>query len=325
MKKIALFVEEGLYLSTFSTVFDALKMAGVGWNNIVGQTPTPFFEIQVVSQSGGTIKTFGELELGATLPLNDLNNPDSIIILPSSQSLADCDSAVTEWFCRAYAAGSELASICVGAFRLARTGLLENRCATTHWAYTDQFVDLFPRVRLTTEKMVTEEEGLFCAGGMNAAADLTLHLITRHVSYEEAKRVSKVNLLDMDRPSQAVYGKHVSNIRHGDQQIIDIQEWLENNAEKPLSIIDLAEKANMSRRTFERRFKSATGSSPMVYLRGIRIDHAKKLLETSGKPIKEIAFLAGYEDESSFSQVFRKTVGIAPGQYRRKFCYDHVV
>lgn len=319
MRKIAIYVEDGLMLSTFGVVYDALVLAGVGWNDIVGHDRTPYFEVFSVSETGDDVSCYGGLTLSVDKPIVEVTSADTIIIMPSDASTGMPSSRLSDWLCRANAAGKHIAAICVGAFRLAATGMLANKTATTHWAYVTRLQQDFPSVDVRGDRLITDEGNLFCAGGMNAAADLALYLIAKYAGNDCATEVARANLLDMDRTSQAVYDQAVYPKNHGDHQILEIQNWMELNSDQHMSIPELADRVGLSVRTLERRFAAATGSSPYGYLRTIRMQKAKSLLSRSAKPLKVIAAEVGYEDDSSFSQAFKKYIGLPPGQYRKKY------
>jgi transcriptional regulator GlxA family with amidase domain len=150
---------------------------------------------------------------------------------------------------------------------------------------------------------------------------LALYLIAKYVSKEAAFQTAKVMVMDMDRNSQAPYLMFRIEKIHGDKDVLNIQHWLERNYNDTISVSLLANKAGMARRTFERRFKNATGDSPLRYLQRVRIENAKQLLEKGGKTFDEITYMVGYEDTSTFSRIFKKTTGLSPGLYKKRYSF----
>jgi transcriptional regulator GlxA family with amidase domain len=215
--------------------------------------------------------------------------------------------------------GCDLVSNCTGAFLLANAGLLDNRTATTHWGYADQFQSQFPKVNLQTQQLITEDKGIFCAGGGMAWFDLVLRLIERYCDHQTAVDTAKAHVVDFARGQQAAYAPLQRRKFHHDQDILTLQDWLESHYSQPISINDMAESINMSSRSLIRRFKRATHQTPQQYLQTLRIDHAKRLLISSDLSIIEVVQNVGYEDISSFTRLFKRITGFSPGHYRKSF------
>ncbi len=174
-------------------------------------------------------------------------------------------------------------------------GLLNGKTATTHWGAAKFFKRKYPKVKLKPHRLVTDEGDLFCSGG------------------------AKALLIDFGRKSQMPYAVFDVEKSHGDKKITRIQEWIGNNYQKRIRIDSLAQKSGLTRRTFERRFKNATGDTPLQYLQRVRIEKAKYLLESSSNTFEEITYQTGYEDSSSFRKLFIQNTGLTPGLYRNKF------
>ncbi|WP_163351808.1 GlxA family transcriptional regulator [Desulfovibrio sp. JC010] len=318
MRKITILMPHRFMLSSLAIPLDAFKGAGVYWNILNDREPEPLFEVKTVSIDGNPVQTYDGLELKPDGSIQDVKDSETILIPPSDASEALRPEEV-EWIMTAHARGAHIASICLGAFLLAKTGLLDGKTATTHWGYVNRFRKEFPAVRLKPDKIITDEGNMFCTGGANAGGDLSLYLIAKYVSWEVAHQTARVMLMDADRISQSPYSTFRFDKSHGDKQILDIQFWLEDNFSEDVTVEQLAEKVGMSRRTFERRFKDITGDSPRRCIQRIRVEKAKRFLELGGKTFDEITYLVGYEDSSTFSRVFKKSTGLTPNLYRRKY------
>ncbi len=223
------------------------------------------------------------------------------------------------WLRRQHARGACLCSVCAGAFLLARTGLLDGRNATTHWNLAAQFQQSHPQVRLNARKMLIDDRDLITAGGVTAYFDLALHLVRKFGSAELAAACSKFLLIDPQRNSQVPYQSAQFPKSHGDTAILRLQDYLEHNYSRRFALEQMEKIAGLGQRTLLRRFRSATGDSPIMYLQRIRIEAARRQLELSGDSIEEIAAKSGYEDASSFTRLFKRLTGMTPGGYRRKF------
>ncbi len=307
-------------LSSIAIPLDVFSAAGVFWNMLHESKPRPFFDVKTASINGNPIKTTFGQEIKPDLSIQDAGDSDTIIIPPTDATDILAPKAVS-WLKESYERGTHIASICLGAFLLAQTGLLDNKRATTHWGYENRFRKQFPKVKLKPEKIITDEGDLFTAGGANAGGDLSLYLIAKYAGKEAAFQTARIMVMDMDRESQSPYLLFRFEKTHSDKDVLNIQNWLEENFNSAVSISLLADKAGMTRRTFERRFKNATGDSPLQYLQRVRIENAKQLLEKGGKTFDEITYMVGYEDSSTFSRFFKKTTGLSPVRYKKKYSF----
>ena len=212
-----------------------------------------------------------------------------------------------------------LASNCTGAFLLAEAGLLDGRQATTHWGFSNQFRKRFPGVDLQPEKLITVDGHIACAGGGMAWWDLGVYLVERYAGAKVARELAKAFVIDAGRTSQAPYGALQARRYHSDAAILKLQDWLDVNYTRPVTLQALAAFADLTERSLIRRFKAATGDTPTSYLQILRIEAARQHLENSRVAVEEVTRLVGYEDVSSFSRLFRKHTGLAPGIYRARF------
>jgi transcriptional regulator GlxA family with amidase domain len=249
-------------------------------------------------------------------------NPDMIIV-PSLGD--DIDNGIQrnkkniEWILRQYKNGAEIASLCTGAFMLAAAGILDDRKCSTHWAEADTFRAMFPQVKLAIDKIITEERGVYTSGGALSAMNLILHIVAKYYDRETAIYCSKVFEVEYDREDQLEFIIFSGQKNHHDKDIHKAQLFMESKVGDKIVIEDLCSRFAIDRRNFDRRFKKATGNSPYEYLQRIKIEAAKKFLETSRKTVNEIMYEVGYSDVRAFRQVFRKYTGMSPVDYKQKY------
>ncbi len=301
---------------------DMFLQAGVMWNMTMGERPDPLFEVKIVTADGQPVTALNQVPVIPSCSMHDITDID-LIVIPSQGFFYDIESAIhherADWLTSWYEKGADLASICAGTFTLAATGLLDGRQATTHWALARKFRELFPAVDLQTDRMVTEDDRLFCGGGISADADLSLYLIEKYCGRELALQGSRCMLVELDRNAQSPFAVFIPKKDHGDEEILSAQKWIEQNFHASFTMDSLASRAGMSTRRFNRRFKSATGETAVKYLQHVRVDACKMELVTTRKTFDEISPAVGYENVSFLRRVFRKSVGLTPVDFRRKF------
>lgn len=246
----------------------------------------------------------------------------SVLVLPGNLQATEAalgDSSLSSWLRTQHAGGVVLAAVCGGVFHLARTGLLDGRRATTHWALTESFTAQFPEVVADTAHMVIDYGDVVTAGGVLAWADLGLRLVERFVGRAAMLDTARYMLVDPPGREQRFYSEFVPKLHHGDDVILDVQRWLAAQGYRPVQVSALAGRACLEPRTFLRRFVRATGLRPSEYQLRLRIDRARELLEWPRGRIDAIASRVGYEDPRAFRRVFRKVTGLTPSEYRRRF------
>ena len=321
MKKVTILAMYNTMASTVIGPMDVFYQAGVMWNYFNGQNLSPYFEVKVVTTSGEPFKCLSGVRILPEGSIHDVQESDLIVV----SSILDIDKTlrvqgeVIDWLKGQYRRGSHIATICTGAFVLAETGLLDGKTATTHWGFADQFRNRYPQIELKPERLITDEGDLFCSGGYNAGTDLSLYLVEKYCGHDVALQSSKSVISDIGRTSQAPYAIFQFQKDHRDDRILTVQEWIENNLDQNFNYDQLARNYGMSRRTFERRFKKATGDTPLIYQQRLRVEAAKSLLEDGNRSFDEITYQVGYEDSSSFRKVFLKQTGLRPTEYQKKF------
>lgn len=246
--------------------------------------------------------------------------PDAVVLPPNlSGGRGTGATAIHGWLRRCHSAGAVICSACAGAFWLGHAGLLDGRSATTHWALETEFRAAFPRVELLPEQLLVDDNDIITAGGVMAWIDLGLHLVHRWLGAEIMSATARHLLVDPSGREQRNYRTFRPQMAHGDGPILAVQHWLEARAQDDLTVVAMAESAGLSGRTFLRRFRGATGLTPLAYLQNLRIEKARGLLERTRLPVDEIAWRVGYADVPAFTRLFRTMTGLPPGAYRKRF------
>lgn len=321
MKKIALLALHNTIATTLLGPMDVFFQAGQLWNYIHGLPPTPLFDVKIVSVDGKPVQCLNNIRLQPHGAIDQIDETD-LIVVPSVTDIARTakyGQAALQWLRRHHRRGAHIASVCTGAFFLAETGLLDGKTATTHWGFVDLFRRMYPRVRLKPERLITDEGDLYCAGALAAGIDLAIYLVEKYCGRQTALQCSKALIHDMGRTSQAPYSVFQFQKNHCDEAIKRAQQWIEKYYAQAVDLNEVAQLHGMSRRTFERRFKHATGDTPLAYLQRTRVEAAKRMLENHLGTFNEISYRLGYENSSHFREVFKKHAGLLPSEYQNHF------
>lgn len=282
----------------------------------------PFFDVHLVGLKKEIELNEGSIVIRTDALIQDVKKTDLIIIpaISGDVSIAlEKNEGFNEWLVKQHQSGAEIASLCIGAFMLASTGLINGKTCSTHWLFANDFRKMFPEVILSDDKVITEQNGIYSSGGASSYWNLLLYLVEKYTSREMAIMASKFFLLDIEKNSQLPFSIFKGQKDHGDELILSVQEFLENNFQLRISVDDLAEKYNIGRRTFERRFKKATTNTLVEYMQRIKVEAAKKQLENGHKTVNEVMYEVGYTDSKAFRDVFRKNTGMSPVDYRSKY------
>lgn len=246
-----------------------------------------------------------------------------LIIIPSLnhnyEKAVKGNKTLIDWIAKQYANGAEIASICTGAFMLAASGLLDGKTCSTHWAAADNFRMMFPEVNLQTDQLITDENGIYTNGGAYSFLNLIIYLIEKYYDRQTAIFCSKVFQIEMDRNSQSAFTIFTGQKIHEDEMVKKAQAYIETNLHEKISVEHLSSKFAVGRRNFDRRFIKATGNTPVEYSQRVKIESAKKTLETSRKTITEVMYAVGYSDVKAFREVFRKITGMSPVEYKSRY------
>lgn len=282
----------------------------------------PFFDVHLVGLKKEVELNEGSIVIRTDALIQDVKKTDLIIIpaISGDVSIAlEKNEGFNDWLVKQHQSGAEIASLCIGAFMLASTGLINGKTCSTHWLFANDFRKMFPEVILSDDKVITEQNGIYSSGGASSYWNLLLYLVEKYTSREMAIMASKFFLLDIEKNSQLPFSIFKGQKDHGDELILSVQEFLENNFQLRISVDDLAEKYNIGRRTFERRFKKATTNTLVEYMQRIKVEAAKKQLENGHKTVNEVMYEVGYTDSKAFRDVFRKNTGMSPVDYRSKY------
>ncbi|MAZ86345.1 MAG: AraC family transcriptional regulator [Cellvibrionaceae bacterium] len=257
--------------------------------------------------------------LAAELEIGSINTTDMVII-PSlwrnPRPIIRRNPEIIAWLRKLNEQGTIFIAVGTGVCFLAEAGLLNGKAATTHWHYFEQFQRSYPEVDLKRQYFITQSGNFYCAASVNAVADLTVHFIHRTYGQEIASHVQRNFSHEIRRAYESTSYYDDKHRYHPDEDIVQAQIWLQDHCQKEILLKSVAERFDMSVRTFNRRFKSATGKTPLQYLQEIRIDMAKDLLQTSNLSVSEVAYKVGYQDMGHFSSLFKKLLSTTPSEYR---------
>jgi transcriptional regulator GlxA family with amidase domain len=254
--------------------------------------------------------------------ISDIKKTDLIFVpalFGDIKTALEANQEFVPWILKQYKQGAEVASLCIGAFLLASTGLLNGKKCSTHWRSANAFRSMFPEVNLVDDRIITEEQGLYTSGGANSYWSLLLYLLEKYTDREIAIIASKVFAVEIDRKSQSPFIMFNGQKSHTDEPVKKAQEFIENNVSDRISVEQLATRFAIGKRNFERRFKKATNNTPVEYMQRVKIEAAKKFLEISSKNINEVMYDVGYTDTKAFRTVFKKITGLSPIDYRNKY------
>lgn len=280
------------------------------------------FEVQLIGITKEVRLGEGIFTVHADKTLPEVDQTDLVIIPALFGNMAKAVAANREfipWIVSQYQKGAEVASLCVGAFLLASTGLLNSRKCSTHWGFAQEFREMFPEVEVVDGSIITEENRLYSSGGAHSYWNLLLHLVEKYTDRETAILASKYFAIDIDRHSQAAFALFKGLKAHQDEAVKTAQEFIENNFNDKFTVDQLAEKVAVGRRSFERRFHKATNNSVLAYVQRVKIEAAKRSFESSRKNINEVMFDVGYTDTKAFRTIFKKITGLTPIAYRNKY------
>ncbi|MEO5978178.1 MAG: helix-turn-helix domain-containing protein [Chryseolinea sp.] len=282
----------------------------------------PIFKVQLVGLTQETKLCGGLFTANPDLLINEVEKTD-LIIIPAVDG--DIEQAIENnkdflpWIVEHHNKGAEVASLCLGAFILASTGLLNGKRCATHWMAENTFRKMFPEVTLVTEKVITDEHGLYSSGGAFSYMNLILYLIEKYAGREMSILAAKVFAIEIEREDQLSFIIFQGQKDHPDDQIRKAQEFIENNFKEKITVDQLASKFAIGRRNLERRFKKATSNTVVEYIQRVKMEAAKMNLESSRENVNEVMYKVGYTDTKAFRNTFKRITGLSPLQYRTKY------
>ncbi|WP_281558448.1 helix-turn-helix domain-containing protein [Thalassomonas sp. RHCl1] len=330
--KVAILASELCMVSGVYGMLDVFSAANYCQNKRYGLDKREAIDCQIVTIDDKPVTGYNGIEIKPTRTLAAMEIPDVIIATASVQVVVGCcghdielthKAKIKHWLQTCQSQGTLIASSCTGSFLLASIGMLAGKTATTHWRSAELFRKIFPFIRLDCEELLIDNGDVICAGGSTSYMDLALYLVEKLLGKDSASDCAKLMVFDPVRQKQSPYGSFKAQKSHEDQAILTAQEWLERNYKKEISMDALAEQVGLGSRTFKRRFKLATGENPITYLQRIRVELAKGKLEKTTDSINNIIWSVGYEDISSFRQLFKRFTGLTPKDYRQKFANLH--
>lgn len=323
MKHISVVVPVGSSIvDTIIAPFNMLKMANSYFKRLNG-LKEDLFKIDLVGLTKEPVLYQGLFSVQPTATIHEISKTDLILISPISGDLekeVENNIDFVKWIkTQRIENDSELASLCRGAFLLAETGLLNGKSCATHWTAHELFQRKYPEVSLIPDKIFCEDNGIFTSGGAYSILNFTLYLIERYFGRETAIWCSKVCEIEIDRVSQSEFIIFSGQKDHLDEPIKNAQHYIESNYQDKLNVDEIARMINLNGRSFLRRFKKATANTPLEYIQRVKVEAAKKKLESTAKTVLEVMYDIGYNDEKAFRTTFRKYCGLSPKEYQRKY------
>jgi transcriptional regulator GlxA family with amidase domain len=301
-------------VSTLAGLYDVMRVAG------------PAFDVRIVGEAAGSLTLASGVPIEVQRPIDAIAASD--IVIASSMWLRAPGwqkgryPATVAWLQRMHERGAMLCSACSGMFLLAETGLFDGMDATVNFNYADWFAAAYPRVRIHPQRVLVvagARDELVSSGASNTWHDLALYLIARHVGATEAQRVARALALQWHQDGLTPFMTFEGRVDHGDAEILAAQRWLQTHFSMANPVEETVRRSKLAERTFKRRFIAATGLAPLEYVQRLRVEDAKRRLERTDDPIDDVAWRVGYEDPAFFRRLFRRTVGMAPGAYRKRF------
>ncbi|WP_226704351.1 GlxA family transcriptional regulator [Microbulbifer elongatus] len=297
---------------------DVKKQDAAG-TEVKGDKNNEALNLVTVSIDGKPVQSRSGFSLAPDLALADAPDSD-IIYLPAlwrnPRPALRRSKPLLRWLTEQAEKGAAISAVGTGVCFLAEAGLLDGKPATTHWHYFDQFAADYPEVKLKRQYFITQANKLFCAASVNALADVTVHLIRQLYGPAIASHVERNFSHEIRRPFEEIAYSEGAVHLHPDEEIVQAQTWLKQHCSEDVKLSEVAKYFDMSVRSFNRRFKLATGQTPLQYLQNVRVDMARELLQSSNLSVNEIAEKVGYQDMGHFTALFKKFLSTTPSEYR---------
>ena len=308
-------------------MYEVLSSVGVVWPQVTsGKSGAPLFEVDLVSAEGIPFRTYAGIPVAPSRSIRTNCAADVVIVtdldLPPGSDPRGAWPDLADWLRTQYDRGATVCSVCTGAVLLARTGLLDGVEATTHWSAVGIMKECFPDVILKPDRILQpagQNHRIITAGGTSAWQDLLLYLIARFAGEEEARHTAKIYLLGDRSEGQLPFATMMPPRAHDDAIVQKCQEWIALHYDDATPVAKMATLSGLPERTFKRRFKTATGYTPIDYVQSLRIEEAKQLLETTSDPTDQIGREVGYDEPSFFRRLFKRKTGTTPARYRQRF------
>ncbi|XRE43961.1 Transcriptional regulator, AraC family [Tenacibaculum discolor] len=319
MKNVSILVPES---AVIESVADPQYMFSAANNFLISNNQDPLFKVNLVGSKKEIRFNGGMFSVHTNKLLEEVTQTDLIIIpalFGDMKTAVELNKEAVPWIVKHYEKGTEVASLCVGAFLLASTGILDGKKCSTHWAFYNEFQETYPNVEVVDGSVITEENGVYSSGGANSYWNLLLYLLEKYTDRDTAILASKYFAIDIDRDSQSAFTMFTGQKNHNDLEVIKVQEYIEANYKDKITVDDMASLVAVSRRSFERRFKQATNNTIIQYHQRVKVEAAKRHFESTRKNITEVMYDVGYSDTKAFRNVFKKITGLTPIEYRNKY------
>ncbi|MEO6136084.1 MAG: DJ-1/PfpI family protein, partial [Ginsengibacter sp.] len=296
MKEVAILIPEN---SVIQAIADPQYCFNAVNQFLVLSGKQPLFKIELVGLKKQIFLSDRKFSVHTDRLLSEVKKTDLLVIpalFGDMTKAIDSNKQTISWITQLYNNGAEVASLCVGAFLLASTGLLNGKKCSTHWGFQNEFREMFPEVEVQDGSIVTEEERIYSSGGANSYWNLLLHLVEKYTDRETAILTAKYFAIDIDRESQSAFAMFQGQKGHNDEAIKNAQDYIEKNIAERFTVDELAAKVVLGKRSLERRFKIATNNTVLEYVHRVKIEAAKRRFENSRKNINEVMFDVGYTD-----------------------------
>jgi transcriptional regulator GlxA family with amidase domain len=324
MKHLSILVpDKQTTMSTIACIVGAYQVFNEANNYLVKRGKTAVFKVELIGAKKTELLNNGILTIQHHLSINEIDKT-SLIIIPASlirsyEKATINNKLLIDWIREQYKLGAEVASMCTGGFMLASTGILTGKTCSTHWALSEDFRELYPEVNLQTDKLITDEHGIYTNGGAYSFLHLIMYLVEKFYDRQTAIHCAKYFQIDLDRNLQAEFSIFNGHKKHNDEIVLKAQQFIEENYQEKISMEKLSLGLVVGRRNFDRRFIKATGLSPLDYLQRVRIEAAKRMFESTRKTVNETMFEVGYNDSKAFRDVFNRITGLSPVEYKSKY------
>ena len=336
LRRIRIWVYDGILASGVAGSVDVFTAANAVWAETDAGRGTkttlkattlkaPLLQWRIESPDGKPVQTASGQVVNVDGAINARAIADAVIVtgpfIANIERFFDRPDVLKPLFAalrRQHERGALLASYCTGSFILAEAGLLDGGVATTHWAKAKVFAKRYPEVDLRVSEILTEQNGILCSGAVTTSLNLALRIVEKFAGPDIAAATGKMMLIDTNRVSQSSYAIAESP-QHSDELVARAQRHMEKSLRQGFNLGDLARHLAVSERTLNRRFKRAVGAAPLHYLQSLRVDVAKRLLESPGLKVDAVGERVGYGDLSTFRRLFKRETGLSPREYQRRF------
>jgi transcriptional regulator GlxA family with amidase domain len=317
-KRVIFVVYPDLQILDLTGPFEVFALA----NRLASSDGRNCYELEVVSADGLPVRSSSGLEVASHVSIDASVGPIDTLVVVGGAGTVDAvrDERVVAWIRSAARRSQRVTSVCSGAFLLARAGLLDGRRATTHWDSCALLSESFPAVTVDPDSIFVRDGNVWTSAGVTTGMDLALALVEDDLGPDVARDVARWLVLFVQRPGgQAQFSAQLAAQRPQRSSLQDLEGWIADHLAQDLSVMTMAEQVSMSTRTFARVFREELGVTPAAYVEAVRVEAARRLLETTRRPVAEVARACGFGTVETMHRVFKRTVRVTPGEYRRHF------